>query len=301
MIYEYAVSPLLFSSLNDIAFIYSTFGVDQGRFISNYPRKAKITWIQVARHMIEKAAHDDIEKSRLIELLMTLDRRALYERQAERWDNQKNWVTNVIEENARREFRAIINDQPVDNHQVVSTIPETFSNSSWNNPQSISVPRIAKDIVNATFPLIQLSKMLVLIDRNFEPSEPRFVNVLVEFSKQLLLQGHQPKINQIKYVTTYETDKSNPRTLERFEHECQSYLPEKLPTNISVKFFIKPKALLHDRFVLTDRGCIQLGHGLDEGNEKVLITRLSHDDFIHQKDFWDKQSCREFVVNGTKK
>lgn len=298
MIYEYAVSPFLFNYANNIAFLHEAFGVDHGRLISEYPRKKK--WIQIARHLIEKTARDDVEKSQLKELLMALERRALYDRQGAHWSDEKSWLANVLDENARRAFRGILNHESVNDYKEVLTVADTWRASQWKSPPSISVPRTAASIVEAVMPLVRLSTTLILIGRNFEPVDARFSKVLVEFAEQLLRQTHQLKITQIKYVTTYESNKGAPRTINMFENECRSILSSIVPRGISVKFIIKVKKLLHDRFVLTNRGCIQLGIGLDADDGDVLLTRLSNDDFMSQLEGWNKQSCHEFDIHGTR-
>jgi hypothetical protein len=296
MINEYAVSPALFNNINNIAFLYGAFGVNQGRLISEYPRKGE--WAKFARYFIKQNAKDDIEQKKLVELLITLANRSLYERQSAQWDIQKNWIDNAINENDRRVFRGILNHESVTARKEVLTIGDTCLVPHWNNPPSLSVPRKSVDMVRASIPLIHLSKTLVLIERNFEPADARFTKVLVEFAKQILGQAHQPKITQIKYVTTYEGDRYLLRTKERFEQDCRVNLSHILPLGISVKFIVKAKKLLHDRFVLTDKGCIQFGIGLDEGDGEVLITRLSDKDFSNEWNSWDKNSCHEFVIDG---
>jgi len=298
MIYEYAVSPAVFGDINNIAFLYEAFGIERGRFISEFPRKRE--WSKYARQFISKCARDQIERNALVELLIALERRALYERQRTHWDDQKKWIDNALFENEQRAFRGILNRDSVVDHKDVMTIGDTWRATQWKNPQSISVPRTAPNIVQAVMPLISLSTTLVLIDRNFEPMDARFSKVLIEFADQLLRQTHQPKIAQIKYVTTYESDKNTRRTINIFENECRTALTTFLPRGISVKFIIKVKKLLHDRFVLTNRGCIQLGIGLDEGDGDVLMNRLSNKDFEIQFDAWNKQYCHEFLIEGTR-
>lgn len=293
MIYEYAVSPALFKNISDVAFLYEAFGINQGRLISEYPRKRK--WTQVARQLISQHARDESERNALMELLIALEKRALYDRQSAIWDDNKGWTENAVDEHSRRQFRAILNHKPTEQADV-TTIADTWKVPQWKSPPSLSVTRSARQMVDAALPLIHLSKVLVLIDRNFEPADARFSKVLIEFARRLQEQAHAPKILQIKYVTTYE---SNNRTIGQFESECKSILQTLLPVGMSVKFIIKAKRLLHDRFVLTDRGCLQYGIGLDEGDGDVLVTRLSNDNFMDEWDKWQQNSCHHFVIEGS--
>jgi len=224
MIYEYAVSPALFKNISDVAFLYEAFGIDQGRLISEYPRKRK--WTQVARNLITQHARDESERSALIELLIALEKRALYDRQSAIWDDNKGWTENAVDEHSRRQFRAILNHKPTEQADV-TTIADTWKVPQWKSPPSFSVSRNARQMVDAALPLVHLSKVLVLIDRNFEPADARFSKVLIEFARRLLTQTHAPKISQIKYVTTHEDN--NNRTVKLFENECRTILQSRLP------------------------------------------------------------------------
>jgi len=54
--------------------------------------------------------------------------------------------------------------------------------------------------------------------------------------------------------------------------------------------------------VLTDRGCLQYGIGLDEGDGDVLVTRLSNDNFIDEWDKWikwEQSCCHKFLIEGS--
>jgi hypothetical protein len=294
MIYEYAVSPALFKNISNVAFLYEAFGIDHGRLISEYPRKRK--WTQYARQFIKEHARDESEKNALLELLIALEKRALYERQSAIWDETKGWTDNTVDEHGRRPFRVILNHKP-SSQPDVTTIEDIWRVAPWRSPPSFSVTRVAHQMVDAVLPLIHLSTALVLIDRNFEPADARFSKVLIEFADRLLQQAHAPKICQIKYVTTYE---GNNRTFTQFENECRTILQSRLPMGITVKFVLKAKRLLHDRFVLTNRGCLNFGIGLDEGDGKVLVTRLSNDNFMAEWETWQQNSCHEFVIDGTR-
>jgi|GEM_PF-3129714 len=123
MIYEYAVSPLLFKSLDNIGFLHEAFGLDNGRFISELPKKRK--WVQIARHCIEEAARDDSEKGQLKELLIALEKRALHTRQGGSWNENSKWIDNVLTEHARRAFQGILHHERVTENSLAVGTPVT--------------------------------------------------------------------------------------------------------------------------------------------------------------------------------
>lgn len=300
MIYEYAVSPHLFGNPANLDLLFQAFEAGSGRLISDYPRRQ---WVQFVRAFIKKSIQEESERSAWIELLILLERYALFERQGPLWDDRDgvNWIMNTINEHHRRPFRGILNDKAIASEPDIIPIGvRMHSHCNWKAPSTRSVPRRAVDIVQSVSELINMSTTLILIDRNFDPSEGAFLKVLVAFADYLIkVRTHQPKIEQIKFVTTYEDFKTK-ETQNKFKRRCQEILPEILPSGSEVKFYLKVKNLLHPRFVLTNIGCVLFDWGLDEGDREVLLSRLSADDFKKEWMQWDKQVVDTFTIFGLK-
>lgn len=298
MIYEYAVSPSLFSNPGNLHLLLHAFEVGSGRLISDYPRRK---WVQYAREFIKRAIDDQVEQRAWIELLIGLERRVLVERQGPLWDEHKNWIDNAIDEHHRWQFHGILNDKSVPAEpDVIGFGLSMYSHARWPNPGTCSVPRQALAIVGKSADLIGASTTLVLVDRNFVPSEARFLNVLAAFGEHLRIAAHGRRITQIKYVTAYEKDRNSFQTPQLLEQACKVFVPAVIPNGITVRFQIKPKTLLHKRLVMTDRGAILVEHGLDEGQGSVLLARLAREDFEAEWTQWDKQSLHSYTVLGTK-
>jgi hypothetical protein len=298
MIYEYAVSPALFASAGNLNLLFHAFETGSGRLISDYPRRK---WIQYARDFIKRAIDDQVEQRAWMELLIGLERRVLMERQGPLWDNQKNWIDNAIDEHHRWKFHGILNEKSEQAEpDVIAFGPAVHTHVRWGNPGTCSVPRQGPKIVKKSASLVDMSSTLILVDRNFVPSEARFLNVLAAFAEYLRAAANGRRITQIKYVTAYEKDKNLFQTPKMFEQSCFIYVPSIIPSGIEVKFYIKTKALLHKRLVMTNRGAILVEHGLDEGQGSVLLARLANDDFETEWSCWDKQSSHSFTIAGTK-
>ncbi len=301
MIYEYAVSPHLFGNRENLALLFQAFEAGSGRLISDYPRRK---WIQYVRAFIKESIQEESERNAWIELLIKIQRYTLFERQGPIWDDQEKggWIANAIKEHHRRPFRGILNDKKtIGETDVIPIGVSMYSHSKWEAPSTRSVPRLATDMVQSVADLINMSTSLILVDRNFNPADGRFSNVLVAFSNYLInSHTHQPRISQIKFVTTYEQEHCN-KTKNRFEKRCREFLSEILPYGIEVKFYLKMRSLLHPRFVLTNRGGINFEYGLDEGDGEVIISRLSVNVFEKQWAQWDKKVVHDFIVAGSKR
>ena len=300
MIYEYAVSPHLFGSPENLKLLFQAFEPGSGRLISDYPRRK---WLQYVRAFIKKSIQEESERNAWIELLISLEKHALFERQGPIWDdhNGVDWIMNAINEHHRRPFRGILNDKAsAGEPDIIPIGVSMYSHSRWKVPSTQSIPRCAIDMVKSVADLIDMSTSLILVDRNFNPADGRFSKVLVAFADYLLkVRTHQPRIQQIKFVTTYEQEHCN-KTSKQFEKRCQEFLPGILPYGIEVKFYLKVKNLLHPRLVLTNKGCVNFEFGLDEGNGEVVLSRLSVDDFEKEWAQWDKKVGHQFTIAGLK-
>ena len=152
-----------------------------------------------------------------------------------------------------------------------------LSHNRWPVPSTRSVPRRSDDMVRSVADLIDMSTSLILVDRNFNPADGRFSKVLAAFADYLLnIRIHQPKIQQIKFVTTYEQDHCN-KTILQFEKRCREFLPSILPNGIEVRFHLKVKNLLHARFVLTNKGGVNFHFGLGFQLYPEVLTDLQKD------------------------
>lgn len=299
MIHEYAVSPSLFSHPGNLALLFQAFEAGSGRLISDFPRRK---WLQYAREFIKRSIEDQVDQRACIELLMGLEkRRVLLERQGPSWDEQKSWINNALDEHRRWRFHAILNDRSVPTEpDVIGYGPAVAAHPHWSNPATRSVARQASELIKGAADLISISTALVLVDRNFIPSEARFLNVLAAIAEYVRNAAGAKRITQIKYVTAYEKDRNSFQSPQLFEQSCTLFVPSVIPSGIEVKFILKTKASLHKRLVMTDRGAILFEHGLDEGPGEVLLARLAADDFEKEWSLWNAQHLHSFKVVGTK-
>ncbi len=289
MIFEYAISPSLFNTEDRIALLVSSLGMDHGRLVSDFP---KGMWEQLALEFIKRHAQGDVQLKAWKEALFSLKkRRVIVGRQAPGWDNSRDWSDNSIEEHQRLQFRAIVDEKlnPLCAQVMQFGLPLAMS-PLWNVKGDCHVDRDAAVMIDMTQPLLDISSTIILIDRNF-CIDGRFTKVLTQLANYVAMAKRGPKVTQIKYVVS---DAVYPAV--EMTTRCTEMLPGLLPTGISVKFLIKPRSKLHDRFVLTERGGLNFGAGLDEGNGQVLIKRLGYEAWAKEWNEWDKDYYHSFEV-----
>lgn len=270
MMYEYAVSPGLFDRDSNLALLYQAFGMEPGRLVSDFPRKK---WEQAARAIIDRHAGDELRRRAWVECLVALRKRALYERPGPQWNDTLSWIQNAIGEHTRmgrRSFHGILWEDAARPHaDVIRLGPAMVGHPRWPTPHSSFVERRAASMLAAVAPLLDLSRMVVLIDRHFYPGEGKWVNFLMSVANYLCSGNSFHPVTQLKYVTS-----NLDMNVEAMKKLCSDLLPATLSRKMTLKFCIVPKELLHNRYVLTDRGAIQFGEGLDEGSGTVFVSRL---------------------------
>lgn len=293
MIYEFAVSPGLFDREDRVTFLYQAFGMEAGRLISDFPHKQ---WSQLVRAVIKRSATPYPESAKWIDALIALEKRAMYHRQGAVWNkDDPSWINNAVAEHRRCPFKGILHDNECSEPGAIRFGIDMAGNPHWKCSGSRHVPRVADQMVRAVAPLIELSTSLVLVDPHFWAPDGRWQNVLLSFARYAAEASMRPKINHIHYITSIEEKMTDEET----ERQFRQLLEPDLPAGISVGFYLVMRKLLHDRFVLTDRGGVQFGRGLDEGMGDVLITRLG--DETYQKEWNDASRLRSEGAVGMRR
>lgn len=289
MIFEYAVSPNLFSNKEGIKFLRQSFGIDEGRLISEIPKKK---WKQIVLQKINDSENPPVMKKSLKEATRKIFKSGvLYKRDTLPKEIFSQWLDYAIIVHGERAFRAIIIDPTEScsqsNSFVLSADLELFDSTLWKNPKDIIVERNAKTMINTIKPLIDCSGEILLIDRNFRPNVLRFRNVLFEIIDIVLKRKYSPFVKKISYHVGDQYS-------ETLKKDCERYIKNELPSGFKVEITIWPKEELHDRFILTNIGGVSFGQGLDEfhghGPKDIRISLLSS---LTYQNLWKKFKTKE--------
>lgn len=253
MLFEYALEPSLLSSWPAFQQLVSQFGVEYGRMISRYPRK----WKKMVHESLGSCTQ--IEKHRITESLTRIDDRLL-PRECE-WTSGISWLDNAENEHAARPFHAIVaSANPRGDPDVLphESIDPTAPPPLWDVPRSQIVERTAAKMAAALVPLLAIAGRIVLVDPHFGPENRRHRVVLEEIVRAVARRRRGRAWPAIRYVTGDKADAAF------FRDRCLSELPRRIVQGCSVEIVSVRIAGLHNRYVLTDRGGVQLGNGLDE-------------------------------------
>ena len=309
MIHEYALEPELVAtwhSLNSRHFI-EQFGFDSdgratGRVVAQYPNKKwrKQVWEAFDANFGQSAREDDRE--RITELLIQLTMPEV-RRSGGTWDDQCTWLENAEEENERRRFHAILaRDNPYDNPQVMceEDVLGMAPPPAWRVPREIPVLRTAASMATHLEPMLRCATRILFIDPHFRPGEPRFQNPLQKFLN-IICDGSREVT--LEYHTMHNDQKP---TWDLFLSECKQYLPRLIPRGftLTVRRWEErgEEEKLHNRYILTDIGGVQIGTGLDEGDPDTTdtddILRLSFELWQQRLEDYGYDSEPAFDLEG---
>jgi hypothetical protein len=273
MIFEFAISPTLCTNYKDLRFFLQTFGSSEGRLFSDIPRKK---WMQLARQEIKASENGQVMKKRLVAAIDRLSRKALCRRNHAPDAGEKPWLDHAIAAHEDRPFKAILTGSYDGNEECIISCEQDFiDDSRWIVPLDSEVERTAVEMIQAIRPMLDCTREVVLIDRNFDPDKYRWRQFLTELAVFLSRRTFSPSIGKIDFH--FGDDIS----VNQLQFLCTKHIAGELPAGMKVNFIVWPRDELHDRYVLTDVGGVRFGIGLDiwdgSGPDKVEVSRTSEE------------------------
>lgn len=254
MLYEYAVEPTLLNNWKDFRYFTEKFGISQGRLISRYPEP----W----EKMVLEALTDcgDVEKLRIVERLRELDDRML-ERQHSKWEDRSDWLTNAETEHSRSPILARSNPNQRDFVLEGDTVEERHP--LWKTRTSPVVARTAQEMSACVAPLLRVSNEILFIDPHFGPENARHRRPLEALFAITLKQHCGVPPEKVEIHTGGKSEAAF------FKEQCSQRLPKIIPQGMRVRlvrwYQRDGGEKLHNRYILTDKGGVSLGVGLDDG------------------------------------
>lgn len=279
MLKEYALEPKLLSSWQTCRLFIDRFGYGHGRLISRYPRH----WARLVYESLVNAT--PLEKKRIEQALVQL-KDALYPR-CHDWNPDLPWLQNAITEHEARHFDAIIADTDDATHADVICEQELELDPRWQAETQRRVERTPKDMAECVGPLLRTARTIRLVDPNFQPGTSRFrapFRAFIAAAMECRAAMAPPRIE-------LHTGDTRGGTKAFFGGECQSHLAPLIPTGSTLRVYRWQQRQLHNRYVLTEKGGLQFGTGLDQqgkGCDQDDVILLDRN--LHRAAWWDYES-----------
>lgn len=291
MIKEYAVDPELLNNWKDFRFFTTFFSLENGRAISGYPTPGE--WKKFVKENLHKRKPLPMEKHKMVVALDKLT--VIHSRDNSKWNDELGWLNNVIEEDKRKSFQAIILNENIKNikhpklilgNEVICSqlVPDSSSiKTLFNTSRSVIVNRKAQEMALCIKDLLQNSKQFIFIDPYFlaqptDVDDPRSG----ERNKRIVKRHTRPLKEFLELISDNNKDNSLPVT--RLQYHAKSddrcvddntfisnskkVLPSIIPKElIKLQLIRWENENLHNRYILTDIGGVMFGTGLDDNEE----------------------------------
>jgi hypothetical protein len=278
MIKEIALDPCLFAQWPHHLALRDAFGVEKGRVISAFSKKWKgLVREEVNRLIAAELIGDNKGKSILAWLTVpfgTPETRMVTSAAA--YDGNKPWHLNA--EDNWPSFDAILSHREVTAENAVFADDEfEYLRHAKLSPETQrTIARQRGPIVNCAWPLLRDSKVVKLIEPHFNPHKARFCNVLEALLDRMHAEGSTVREIELHVRHPEDRDPAD-RDAPIFTHkELNNRLSRLLRKGwtLKVHLWTREREKMHPRYLLTDRGGIQIDHGWDEGEHPTESTPI---------------------------
>lgn len=289
MIYEYAVEPALLNNWDDFRHFTEKFGFYQGRLIARYPKR----WEKM---VIDSLSEQGLKRTKIVERLKKLDARML-PRHHEWNPEEKDWLKNAEAEHRTRPFHAILAKDNPRGHNCVLLGDEVEEDTPlFRIEEAPSTSRAAQEMANLVRPVLQIAKEILLIDPHFGPENKRHRDMM----RALLAVTARERTTPPPCVEIHTSGKADAKF---FSEKAREHLPRLIPEGMKVRLVRwavrDSQDRFHNRFILTDRGGLKFGDGLDnKGGGKDQVSRFGKESntYYEQRQLCTKDdSIRTFV------
>lgn len=273
MIYEYALEPEVLASWaansRDYRFAIDKFGLGQPRLVSEYPKN----WIRRVHDAATGLKDEKLEIKKLDALIERI-RENMIRRQNSSDHGDDLWLENAVREHERFPFQGIVATANPNGYKQVLLSSELGlkQDERWDKQRELFVPRTAEAMSLAVTPMLSICKEAIFIDPYFR-AENRYLN---SFRAFFLVMSKNCRLSRIEiYFNTI---------IQNFQRNFGNQISSIIPSNLRVRFVQlheRPNGPeLHDRYILTEVGGLELSRGLDVGGGDVRISLLIKDSYI---------------------
>ena len=326
MIYEYAIEPELFATWCrplHAQTVDNNFGLGTPRILSTDMKKSRwkskvfsafeswVDTIPLSPDDDKKKAEIQFLRANITELIQGVTE---YSVQRPNWKFQpeKTWIDNALEEHRKYNFHALLCEQNVGNcADIISKVDfERGSHSKWllkTQKEILSNPvKMAKGLE----PLLRMAKEIIFIDPYFRSNRRKWRRSFQEIFQ--VISTSYWKMSEIKVEIHASRDIEKAPSPEHFkEEECEKYMPQIIPSGLKVKFVRWSKFSegeeLHNRYILTNLGGVKVDPGFDERASGSLTEFILLGKEIYKKR-WNQYSNGKsfklaedpFAITGTK-
>ena len=274
MIKEFAIDPELFCQWAHHLVLRSEFGADKGRLIVDFPKKWKRMLAEATDKLEANGGLPPVKAQTVRNWISKFGGQTdlRFVRRAWPYDGNRSWRSNV--EDQASQFDVVLSHQGITAENVLIADDEHryLANPWFTATTQTRLRREKKAIVDTVWPLVRASSGIIkIVEPNFNPVEPRFMQTFVELIDRL----STTTIREIE-LHVLRPDMFSQNTLQNF----RTHIDRELRSGYQVRVYFWGHKVeqLHDRYLLTNLGGMELSFGWDEGrlpNETTVAKMLS--------------------------
>jgi hypothetical protein len=298
MFYEYALDPAVLKDYPTVRYYVDLSGWYTGRFISQYPSD----W----RKRVYKGLRcGDIEKAKITFKLQKIKGKMI-PRPGAPYDDKSPWLENAIKEHSRvglPPFRLIIADQNSNSHNDVTMASDLDEDTEerWRTSDPPTERDAAAYAAILDLPL-KCANEVIFVDPYFNVSDPGFLNVFVELLKKIFCNSRRQAVPNVGVHVKNRWIGKMPIS-DHLRKNLWKYIPPGHVVRVWVWDEVADSGeKLHNRYILTNRGGVSFGIGLQEndsegGGGSDDLARLREDQYRKRwQDYMGDPAAFKLVV-----
>jgi hypothetical protein len=174
---------------------------------------------------------------------------------------------------------------------VGSDLDPTNPPELWVVPTSVHILRTSVEMASCLTALLSQCNQVLFIDPYFGPGKRKYCEPLRRFLAAIASRGKRRMPGKIEYHTSNQ-DKG----IARFQQDLEQWIKPCLPPTVTLTVVRWNQAEMHNRYVLTDRGGVMFGHGLDQDDSRP--TRYDTVSLLDEKTY--SELLDDYSAHSTK-
>lgn len=249
MFKEIAVDPTaVATSFRDLSYVVEKFGIPEGRLIARFPKH----WRRLVYQAAEARHKGTVELSRIQERLRRIDESAFISRNRPGEGCDADWLGAAIAEHGRLPFDGVIASTQRPETFVVKLDELDGGHPFLATTRQKHVKRRAAAMADVCGPILTHASRVKLVDPHFAANAPRFRNPFCAF------------LNKVPNDTVIDVFHGDGDDVSVASDRIYQVIRTRDMRGCKIRLFLRPRAAMHNRFVLSNLGGVSFGIGLDE-------------------------------------
>ena len=276
MIHEFAIDPTLMNNFDRVARFMEACGPGMPRLIAHMPSD----WLRLAIRSCAASGLGVMALKKVEIIVESAIKKRRFLSRGRTYDGAASWVECAMREHRRLPFRAVVSGYESDPRPGCLGVDADLSeNDAWHPQMSVTVDRSTAGLVGAIAPMLRLSRQVILIEPHFDIGRRAFTEPI-----RALLRAASSQPPRLEEVHLHMANRSNGfYAFLKSNHLVD--LEQMVPAGVTARVYLwetdvipsgpNARDALHDRFLITDIGGVQIGWGFDvRPGSKTTISLL---------------------------